>query len=626
MQTNLYNKNQYPKECYIEPQGCSQKEVISYLTRNNLEGITFVHGKAGSGKSYLVREIASKINGCIVLTPTNLAASLYSRASTIHSFFHSALDNLDEGFQDPENLQNINSLKIAQVRNRLTGVRMLIFDEISMVRADLMEMINVICQKALESSKPFGGIPVVLVGDMFQLPPIVSDEAVYKYLLQIYGGIYFFNSHVIQREIGSIKLLELTESFRQNRDSDFCDVLDMFRKPMTAEDKIRILNIINSRVTDQLPEDAIYIASSNAQVQAVNTHKLNQLKGHINSIEAEYTIKLQDRNDTVTLHHGDLPTKRNIREIIVPSAYESVLSFKIGAKVMFTKSSKYWGFSNGDFGIIENFDGNSFLIRLDNGDSVLCPHPDDRFKTNLITDYRYDMEFDESKHKLTRITPFVQKTKQFPIKLAYAFTIHKSQGQTYEKVIIDLNSHIFAPGQLYVALSRVKSLNGLYLTKPVSYSDIISDDSIFVFLSQIRKFNNNYTYSSEVVSKGKTESINNFVCDNFQCFVQQNEKSDSSEKLITNALNAYKVMLHHQEFEKAFWELQKVVDLVTDVYQTDDYTDIVNCIKEQNYSKDGCQNALNSIFEIYTDVVKLPLRQYKIDNDKTITFNIEQHA
>lgn len=621
--TPLPPNNETPKDYYIEPQECSQQEVVSYLTSDNLAGITFIHGKAGSGKTYLIKNVVSKVPGCVILTPTNLAASLYNGARTIHSFFYGILDDLDEGFQNP---QNIDSAKAYAFRNKLADIRILIFDEISMVRSDLFEMINVICQKALGNAKPFGGIPIVLVGDMFQLPPVVSEEAVYKYLLKEYGGIYFFDSHVIRREINNIKLFELTASYRQKDDPAFCDVLDMFRKPMTVDEKVNVLNKINSRVTDRLPDDAIYVASSNAQVQRVNANKLAQLKGDVATVDAKYTIKLKDSKDVVTLKYGDLPTKDNIREIIEPSAYESRLSFKKGARVMFTKGSKYRGFSNGDFGTIEGFDGVSFHIRHDKGHCVVCPHPDDKYKNSLMTDYRYDMLYDEVKHKLTRITPYVQKTEQFPLKLAYAFTIHKSQGQTYDKVIIDLNSHIFSPGQLYVALSRARSLDGLYLTKPVSYSDIISDNTIFKFLSQLRRANQTNASSAKVINTPSIDLINNHACDNFRCFVQQHEKSVSASKLITNSLNSYKVMLYHKEFEKAFLELQKVVDLVTGVYQTDGYTALVDSIRKHDYSEEGCQYALNAIFEIYTDVVRLPLRQCKTDNDKVIAFNITQYA
>ena len=167
----------------------TQDDVLNYL-RTVPSGITFVHGKAGCGKTTLIKKLESEIRGCQVLAPTNFAASLYRGARTMHSFFYGALDDLDEGYQNPQNLTPV-AIDKFKSRCNLRAFCMLIIDEISMVRADLFEMMNQICQRALGNDKPFGGIPIVVVGDMFQLPPIVSDDAVLEYLKQEYGGIYF---------------------------------------------------------------------------------------------------------------------------------------------------------------------------------------------------------------------------------------------------------------------------------------------------------------------------------------------------------------------------------------------------------------------------------------------------
>ena len=327
----------------------TQNDVLNYLGTIP-SGITFVHGKAGCGKTTLIKQLVSGINGCQVLAPTNLAASLYQGARTIHSFFHGALDSLDEGYQNPDNLTPGNTAAFSML---LRGVRMLIIDEISMVRADLFEMMNQICQRALASSKPFGGIPVVVVGDMLQLPPIVSDDAVMDYLKAEYGGIYFFNSHVIQKELQNIKLFELTHSYRQANDPEFVKILDAFRQPLSPQEKVAIMDAINSRVTSNLPNDAIYVASSNEEVRQVNTKKLAELPGQTTTINAEYTILKKDGTDHVTLMHNELPSNEDICEIVLPSAYDSQLTFKRGAEVVICKSSKRWGYINGDFGIIE---------------------------------------------------------------------------------------------------------------------------------------------------------------------------------------------------------------------------------------------------------------------------------
>jgi hypothetical protein len=593
----------------------TQDDVLMYL-RTIPSGITFIHGKAGSGKTHLIKKLISEIRGCQVLTPTNLAASLYLGARTIHSFFHGALDDLDEGYQNPGNLNSTNLLPFGM---SLRGIKMLIVDEISMVRADLCEMMNQICQKALNNCKPFGGIPFVAVGDMFQLPPIVSDDAVMEYLQKEYGGIYFFNSHIVQKEIPNIKLFELNKSYRQSNDPSFVKILDAFRKPLTPEEKVSIMDAINSRVTDVLPNDAVYVASSNEEVRQVNTQKLSGLPGQITTIDAEYTIQKKDGTGNVVLMHSDLPSNEDICEIIVPSEYDSQLRFKRGARVVLCKSSRYWGYINGDFGTIEDFNGDYFTIRLDDNSIVKCPNPNDRYKFNQMNEYRYEMEYDQTKHRLVKKSPFIQKTKQFPLKLAYAFTIHKAQGQTYDKVILDLNSHIFAPGQLYVALSRAKSLQGLYLTKPVTYSDIISDESIFTFLDKVRTFNKVKEPQNVIPQKRKAGIAS--LCYNFSLFIDKKEINPSSKEYMLHALNSFDALLELEEYEKAYWELQKVVDLIISTYQVDDFSKIIETVKQKNYTKEGCKFALNAIYEIYTEVIKYPQRQYQTEN-RTISVKL----
>lgn len=593
--------------------GSTQEDVIDYL-KDVPQGITFVHGKAGCGKTYLIKKLVGKVSGCQVLAPTNMAVNLYHGARTIHSFFWGGLDNLEEGFQDPQNLIDRD---LNRVSCELGTLRMIIIDEISMVRADLFEMMNQICQRVKRNSLPFGGIPIVVVGDMFQLPPIVSDDEVLKYLKNEYGGIYFFNSHVIQKEISNIKYFELTKSYRHANDSEFVNILDSFRQPMSPDQKVEIMNLINSRVSSSLPNDVVYIASSNEEVRQVNTKKLGELPGESKTIFAEYTIQKKDRSGNVELNHSQLPSSEDIFEIVLPSAYDSQLTFKKGARVMFTKNSKS-RYINGDFGKIEDYNGQYFTVKVDRTqNSIKCPDPFDRYKDGQMYERRYEMEYDSERHKLVRKTPYIQRTKQFPIKLAYAFTIHKAQGQTYEKVVLDLNSHIFAPGQLYVALSRAKSLQGLFLTKPVTYSDIISDDSIFEFLDKVRS--NGGAQMSCVTNH--QEAFSEEVCDSFVNFIRSNEKNPSSQDYMLHTLSSYKILIQIHEYEKASWELQKVLDLIGSTYETDRCLQLPNSMQVGNYSDDGCRCILKAVYELYTEVVKYPQKQYQSEN-RTITINL----
>lgn len=606
---------------YVPPVASTQQDVIDYLSKNP-QGITFVHGKAGSGKTHLIKKIEDSDKGCQVLTPTNLAATLYKRGKTLHSFFWKGFGNFSEGILDPANITRAQAIDMAAVLEKVT---MLVFDEISMVRSDTFEMMHRLCQEAKGSSLPFGGIPVVVVGDLFQLPPIVSDQAIYDYLINEYGGIYFFDSHVIQSIADDLKLFEIEESYRQKGDPDFVKMLDSLRKPMSPQKKIELLDKFNSRVTQPLPDDAVYIASSNAEVSAINKEKLDALPGPLESVDAEYSIRLKNSGTYLTVKHSQLPCAKDIEPIVLPTTFEGQLNFKVGARVMMTKNYKVFKqpvFFNGDMGVIEEFDDKSFKIRLDNGRVVSCPDPADIYGGNLKKVERFEFAYDQKKHKFVCRKPYVQRTAQFPLKLAYAFTIHKSQGQTYDKVILDLRSHIFAPGQLYVALSRVRSLDGLFLTKKISYSDIISDESVFHFLNKVRLANGAAETVAEAAGeyenpsrpKPMAKTADNPRCDDFISFIRLYEQSEPVKDFLCHTLESYKSLSALGRNDLALEELVKVIDLVNGSYVTDRYENMIVEMKSKQPTPEGCSYNLNAIFEIYTDVVKAPRQPLATDN------------
>ena len=406
-------------------------------------------------------------------------------------------------------------------------------------------------------------------------------------------------------------------SYRQKNDPKFVELLDSFREPLSDEKKVELLEGLNTRVTTSLPENAIYIASSNEEVSKINTSHLGELPGDAKAIEAEYKIRLRNGKSHVELKHSQLPSDHDIEPVVLPSQYDGILNFKIGARVMLTKSSKWFGYNNGDIGTVENFNGSYFTIALDNGTTIMCPNPRDKYANSQITEYRYEMEYDAKRHKIVRKAPFLQRTTQFPLKLAYAFTIHKSQGQTYDKVILDLNSHIFAPGQLYVALSRAKSLDGLYLTKKITYSDIISDDSIFLFLNKVRLANGAKATSPTPAPQSPTapkRAIDNPRCDDFISFVKLNEQSDSIKDFLCHTLDSYKSVFALGQNDLAMEELIKVIDLINSSYITDRYDDMILVMRSKQSTPEACSYNLNAIFEIYTDVIKSPRQQLTADN------------
>lgn len=605
-----------------------QQEVLDYLT-NSPGPLTFVHGKAGSGKSYLINRLKERVNGCQVVAPTNMACSVYSLggARTIHSFFYGGVDDFENAFQNPANAASNAGRIYSHTSRSIRNLKMLVIDEISMVRADLLEMINAICQEIRENDEPFGGIATVFVGDLFQLPPIVADEAVETYLREEYGGAYFFNSHVVHDNLHLIRYFELSKSYRQKSDPAFVSLLDSFRHPLSSEEKVDLVKRINQRVTpvDQIPKDAKIVASSNAQVNKVNAERLAALNQDAPvELEAKFEIRLRNSKKYAILQPSSLPTTLDIEPIVVPTPFDAVFSFKPGAQVVFTVNGKGnpKPFVNGDVGTIIDFHNETFRIWVPRTKQEVTLRKEER--------KRFEITYDEKLQQPSKAQEHIQTTWQYPLKLAYAITIHKAQGQSYPRVVLDLASHIFAPGQLYVALSRAQSLSGLYLTKPVAYTDIIADPEIFEFLSILRKSNrssqanvshqhnqqnqqNQQNNSKQTTSSSNSSSSSlprrplNELLDTFEAFVRVQEGDLPTQTYMLRVLEGYRDLFDRSQFDLAHEELVKIAVVISRSYQLNDtYQGLFNIVSAPTREAQDCRYALNAIFEIYTDVIRFP--------------------
>lgn len=531
------------------------------------------------------------------MTPTNMAKSVYANAHTIHSFFYGEFDSLDEGYQNPRAYSPLRNSYHNYFKNKLSPIKTIIIDEVSMVRSDTFEMMNVICKETLDNSSPFGGIKVILVGDMFQLPPIVDNEETGRYLIDEYGGYYFFHSHVIQNCQDIIKYYELKQSVRHGSDPNYEHILDNLRRGCPVETAVKMLDILNSRVFPpiNIPSKVVSIASSNAEVLRINHQELSRLSGQESRELALFTIKKKENDQYLQYSIGqDPPSENEYYSIEVPSKFESDFHFKPGARVMFTGSKKGL-YANGDFGTIIKKDLNGIIyVKIDkdkNGSIVMIKREDH---------YRYRMKYDDKKRDLVRITPYVQKTNQYPLKLGYAFTIHKSQGQTYDQVVLDLHSHIFASGQLYVALSRVKSLNGLYLTKPVSISDIIVDKEVLAFM---RRFDGSKVDFYEPMPES------NDTFSDLRSFVLLNESMASVKIYIDKSLSLAEYLYTNHFYSYAALEIVKAMVVLEDYYYTDKYNRLINDIRNveskiPNISDKDCEFVVDQLSVLYKELYK----------------------
>jgi ATP-dependent exoDNAse (exonuclease V) alpha subunit len=308
-----------------------------------------------------------------------------------------------------------------------------------MIRCDVLDAIDQSLRLNRNSDKSFGGIQIILLGDLHQLPPVIreNEREIFNNFYPL--GLYFFNANCFEES--DIKTYELTKVFRQ-KDKDFINILNNIRSGNINDNDLFILNnrIVNESI--DIPPETIILSPTNKRVDTINNVNLQ----NINSETFSY-----DSSET-----GDFKEK--------PA--DEILELKVGAQVMLIKndlkSPKRW--VNGSIGIVTQLTENSIHLKIKNK----------IYKITQDTWEKFDYLIKDGQVMHEVVATFTQ----YPIKLAWAVTIHKSQGQTFEKAVIDLDKGSFAPGQTYVALSRVTSLDGLFLTRAINVSDVVFDQNI----------------------------------------------------------------------------------------------------------------------------------------------------
>ncbi|WP_338376154.1 helix-turn-helix domain-containing protein [uncultured Flavobacterium sp.] len=440
----------------------SLSAVASYTLKfiNQTNKSVFLTGKAGTGKTTLLKEIIRTTHkNTAVVAPTGIAA-LNAGGVTIHSLFQLPFggfipDTIAPHIKDSVKFESKSTLsrhfKMSAVkRNVIRNIELLVIDEVSMLRADLLDAIDFMMQSVRRSKQPFGGAQVLFIGDLLQLPPIVKPEE-WDILRKYYQGKFFFHSHVVQQN--PPLYIELDKIYRQT-ESEFIDVLNNLRNNTITKDDLSVLNqFVNPDFDFKKNKGFITLTTHNKKADSINIEALNELEGKIFNYKAQIV--------------DDFPDK------IYP--LEETLELKVGAQIMFIKN---------DLSFEKNyFNGKMGIVKYLSKDEIIVEFPEEK-KTIEVERY----EWQNIRYKVNETTKEIQEEvlgtfTHYPIKLAWAITVHKSQGLTFDRAALDV-SRVFQPGQAYVALSRLRSLKGLVLLAPIQMNGLSNDNDVMLYAEQ----------------------------------------------------------------------------------------------------------------------------------------------
>jgi hypothetical protein len=486
------------------------KYVLQFINQTNRS--VFLTGKAGTGKTTLLKEIIQTTHkNCVVVAPTGIAA-LNAGGVTIHSMFQLPFggflpDNSVAQFNENSKFESratlrrhfkMSGLKKAVIRN----MELLIVDEVSMLRSDLLDAMDFMLQSVRKRNQPFGGVQVLFIGDLLQLPPVIRDDE-WRVLRNYYTGKFFFHAHVVQQN--PPLYIELSKIFRQT-DDRFISVLNNLRNNTITQNDISILNeFVKPNFDLKANKGYITLTTHNAKADSINQQSLQDLEGNSRIYKAEVI--------------DDFPDK------IYP--IEEKLELKVGAQVMFIKNDLSFEkkFFNGKMGIIQSLSEREIWVHFpDENKSIEV----EKYEWQNI---RYTVNENTKEIEEEVLGTFVH----YPIKLAWAITVHKSQGLTFDKAALDV-SQVFLPGQAYVALSRLQSLNGLILLSPLQMNGISNDQDVMNYSENKASTE----FLEKTLQKDTKDFVLNFLISSFDWTdlsqewrnhrFTYNEKSEISEK------------------------------------------------------------------------------------------------
>lgn len=413
----------------------SPEQMTAFNTIERTNSNVLILGQAGTGKSTFVNYLKSVSKKRIVCVCPTAVAALNIGGQTIHSLFQIQ----PRDFIFPEFLK----LK-ARVRNILTATDVLVLDEVSMIAPDLMDAMDILARSARHSTEPFGGIQVVAIGDLFQLPPVITRDAA-KYYETEYGNerAYFFDSHVYQRS--NFVRFNFDLVYRQ-QDSELLNHLTQLRCGGGAN-ALSFFNACKIAQQDKY-NNAVLITPFRAVAERINAARLEQIAAPA----IVYTGEISGN-----FSPSDVPAPMN-------------LELKVGALVVFVKNGDKW--HNGSMGIVQELGAKEIIVQLLNRNrDVVSVRPEKWQKIEYVRDENDRLQENET-----------GAYKQFPLTLGYAMTIHKAQGKTLDAVIVDISRGAFEHGQTYVALSRTRCAADMHIARPLSSRDIIFDPRVLEFV------------------------------------------------------------------------------------------------------------------------------------------------
>lgn len=540
------------------------KIAVRYVNTTNR--LIFLTGKAGSGKTTLLRYIiGNTYKNVAVAAPTGIAA-INAKGVTLHSLLQLPFgtfipENNGVDFSSTSDQINTPQTFLKQFkmygnkRQIIRNLELLIIDEVSMLRADILDCMDLILRTVRKSPEPFGGLQIMFIGDLNQLPPVIRQHE-WKYLNRYYKTGYFFEALALQKT--QMVYIELDKIFRQS-DPKFTSLLNRLRDNHLTDEDISTLNKHYEEGVEESQKDGyIHITTHNKKADLLNEKSLKQLA----TKEQSYTAEIE----------GDFP------ENMFPLPEK--LNFKLGAQVMFIKNdtSGEARYFNGKIGEISELTEDTIKVKLKN------PKDEVTVERHEWQNQRYTLE--KSTNELQE--KWLGSFKQFPLKLAWAITVHKSQGLTFEKAILDL-SDSFAPGQMYVALSRLTSLAGLILSKPISNISFTWDQSLKQFgdnkenseslnqnLESDRKtfiFNSiRSAFDFQDLAKELNLHLGSFNKSENRSLKQQyatwtSEKREKVEELKTVGLKFQSSLAHYQAKEEYLTELAERVNSAEDYFK-----------------------------------------------------------